>query len=433
VASLVTGCYPGRHGLVGNTFYFPQVGLNWKVDTGLCHDIMILDKKTKGNTLQIESLGEILRKKSHLMASVNIGSSGNAYLNNHKAEEVDGLVIHPHFTIPHYEAEELINRFGTWPSADIPNSARIHHATTILLEHVIPKYKPTVAFLWFSEPDSTQHKTNINSPKAKEGITQADNEIGRILEYLNANGLETSTDILITSDHGQSTVTQTIDVTKELIKAGLKKTLVSSDVLMAANGGCVLIYVQNHNQTKVKAITNFLMTQIWCGPIFTFPSHCPGAFPLNLIQSQNTRSPDILMSFKWESSKNYNGVKGVGSFAKGDINLGAGSHGSISPHEIHNTLIATGPHFKQGIENPLPSGNVDILPTLMKILRLNLPDARDGRVLEEALVDGSNPEEILQEKELYNAETEIGKSTFQQKIQISKVDKTLYLDKAWVL
>jgi hypothetical protein len=54
---------------------------------------------------------------------------------------------------------------------------------------------------------------------------------------------------------------------------------------------------------------------------------------------------------------------------------------------VHISLMARGPHFKAGLRDPLPSANVDIAPTLGRILGFSMPDAQ-GRVLEEALEGG---------------------------------------------
>jgi len=432
VASFVTGCYPGRHGIVGNTFYIPRQGSPWEVDTGDRLSLTHLDEETAGHALHVKSLGEILGQAGKRLVSVGVGSSGNAFLHDHKAGNMGGLVIHPQFTLPTSEAKELERRFGAWPPPGMPNSARMRRATTILLEYVIPRYDPAMASLWFSEPDSAQHKTSISSPQALQGIEEADSELGRILEHLEEGGLAASTDILVVSDHGHSTVTQTVDVAEELIRADLKRKPNSTEALVAASGGCVLIYVQDHDQGKVKAIAEFLMAQRWCGPLFT-SSPIPGSFPLSLILSQNPRSPDILISFAWASSQNSRGIKGTATFAKGSVDLGGGSHGSISPYEIHSVLIAAGPHFKKGLQDPISSGNVDLLPTVLHILGLNPPEALDGRVLFEALADGLDPEDVFTETEVYQSAAETRSRVFQQRLQISKVGSTSYLDKGRAL
>ena len=61
-----------------------------------------------------------------------------------------------------------------------------------------------------------------------------------------------------------------------------------------------------------------------------------------------------------------------------------GEHGSFSPIDVHNTLLAAGPGFQQGFHDPLPSGNVDVAPTIAALLGLSLPKAQ-GRALHEAL------------------------------------------------
>ena len=435
VASLVTGCYPSGHGLVGNQFYIHEDKLPWKIDTGNRHSIAFLDEMTKGNALQRKSMGEILGERGKMMVSINVGSSGCAYLNNHKVEETGGLLINPQFTIPDTEAEMLHSSVGTWPPKEIPNSAQIHHATTIMMDNVIPKYDPTVTVLWLSDPDSTQHKTSVSSRQALAAISQVDLELGRITKYLKAKGLATSTDILVVSDHGQSTATCTVDVAAELIKSGLKESPESNDVLLTGTGGCILIYVQDHNQTKVKVITEFLTRQSWCGPLFTSSSTdpIPYTFPLGLILNQNPRSPDILMSFAWKSSPNLSGITGVGVFAQGKVGVGGGNHGSISPYEINNVLIATGPHFKRGTKTVIPSGNVDLLPTVLHLLGLAHPKAVDGRVLVEALEDEPNPEEVSIKTQVHEAADRTSNITFKQRVQISTVGQTVYLDKGWVV
>jgi hypothetical protein len=59
-------------------------------------------------------------------------------------------------------------------------------------------------------------------------------------------------------------------------------------------------------------------------------------------------------------------------------------HGTFSPIDVHNTLLASGPDFREDFVDTLPSGNVDVAPTIARILGLTLPQA-EGRPLLEAL------------------------------------------------
>ena len=78
------------------------------------------------------------------------------------------------------------------------------------------------------------------------------------------------------------------------------------------------------------------------------------------------------------------GLKGI-EFESAQNNRGM--HGSFSPIDVHNTLVAAGPRFKSAMQDSLPSGNVDVAPTAAAILGLSLPSAA-GRTLDEAMVGG---------------------------------------------
>jgi len=54
---------------------------------------------------------------------------------------------------------------------------------------------------------------------------------------------------------------------------------------------------------------------------------------------------------------------------------------------VHNLLIASGPDFRSGMRSELPSGNVDLAPTLASVLKLDMGKT-DGRVLREGLAAG---------------------------------------------
>ena len=76
--------------------------------------------------------------------------------------------------------------------------------------------------------------------------------------------------------------------------------------------------------------------------------------------------------------------------------MGAG-HGSSSPFDIHNTLVAAGPDLKAGVEIEVPSGNVDFAPTFLHLLGLDIPSSMQGRVLHEALREGPDPRAVTVE------------------------------------
>jgi hypothetical protein len=109
-----------------------------------------------------------------------------------------------------------------------------------------------------------------------------------------------------------------------------------------------------------------------------------GTLPLAAAGCDGATAPDLMVALAWDGGANAHGVPGR-TAGSGAIAVGAGDHGGISPFEMHNTLIATGPDFRVGVVSHVPCGIVDIAPTIAHCLGLEPPAAWDGRVLVEAL------------------------------------------------
>jgi arylsulfatase A-like enzyme len=108
---------------------------------------------------------------------------------------------------------------------------------------------------------------------------------------------------------------------------------------------------------------------------------------------------------------------------------GAGTHGSLSRFDMHNTLIAAGPDFKPGFQSQTPSASHDLAPTVLDILNIPTPKAgMDGRVLREAFA-GAKESDIPQvETTVLHAQRQLDKKLWQQYLKISKVGNLTYLD-----
>lgn len=168
-------------------------------------------------------------------------------------------------------------------------------------------------------------------------------------------------------------------------------------LVIAVNGGSDYIYAPDHDAATVRKAVAFLQTRGEIGAIFVDSRHgdVPGTLPLNLIRAEHTagRSPDIIASYDFDEDAVINGMKGT-EYAGALLNTSyRGMHGSFSRRDVHGTLIAYGPDFRERFKDPLPSGNVDVAPTVARILGLSLPDA-DGRPLVEAMRQGPAVDEF---------------------------------------
>jgi hypothetical protein len=168
-------------------------------------------------------------------------------------------------------------------------------------------------------------------------------------------------------------------------------------IVMAVNGGSDYLYVPDRDSETVHKAVAFLQTLGAMGSIFVDSRYgdVPGTMPMNLVKIENVagRNPDIMVSYDYDENATIGGVKGTEYSGSLLNNPYRGMHGSFSPIDVHNTLIAIGPDFREGLADELPTGNVDVAPTVASILGLSLPRA-DGRPLVEALRNGPTPRDF---------------------------------------
>src|SRR5207247_7931467 len=132
----------------------------------------------------------------------------------------------------------------------------------------------------------------------------------------------------------------------------------------------------------------------------------------------------------WTSAASTFGVAGT------DLaNVGAGGtpyvsdHGSMSPWNVRNTLLAWGPDFKSRAMVGTPAGNVDVTPTILALLGVAERDGLDGRVLTEALASGGDAAQVAVETRVHTVDA----GAYATALQVSVVDGHRYVDKSWRL
>jgi len=166
--------------------------------------------------------------------------------------------------------------------------------------------------------------------------------------------------------------------------------LPANGLIVAANGGSAYLYglpSGSADPAVIKKVVAFLQSREEIGAIFVAGRYgaVDGTVSLDKVRLEGTgtgkRQPDIVLSYSWDSQQVVNGLPGT-EFE--DAFNNRGMHGSFSPIDVHNTLLAQGPDFKAGYSDPLPSGNVDVAPTVAALLNLSLDAKAEGRALYES-------------------------------------------------
>jgi arylsulfatase A-like enzyme len=387
--SLVTGVTPGKHGLTANKSIFPEFSKTEVIDA-LVPQLPEINRLTDGKLLLVPTLGELISANDLKWVSVVGGTSGNAYVQHPNADKFGDVVIHHEFTNPPEHHATIIDRFGVWPPKRAPAADLVERTADVVIEYALGELNPDVLMVWFPEPDTSQHAYGIDSPEARAMYTLADSQLGRILDAIASDSPQDKPDIFIVSDHGYSTIDSVIDVHVELADAGFGPDSGDDHVVIAENGGSVLLYLPDNSEELTGRLLDWLNAQEWVGAIATELTNTGSKdYPaMREIGLEGPRSPDIAVAMRSTATELPAPLARSGATTGGKI--GVGSHGGSSPAELHNTLIVSGPSFVSGLRSEMASGNIDVAPTILEILKLTQPDHFDGRVLHEALKSRDN-------------------------------------------
>jgi hypothetical protein len=195
--------------------------------------------------------------------------------------------------------------------------------------------------------------------------------------------------------------------------------------MLVGNGGSVLFYIDGHDPEVTRRLVEFLQQTDFAGVIFT-KEPMQGTFGLELGRIDSQHAPDVVMAFRWNDSKNQFGVPGMID-ADWQRGAGKGTHATLSRFDMHNILIAAGPDFHRAKMSDLPSGNIDLAPTILRILEIKAPEKMDGRILSEAMTNVDMPA-LKPETKTIEATRDFPSGTWRQSLQISRVGSTIYLD-----
>lgn len=330
----------------------------------------------------------------------------------------------------------------------------LNAATKVVLPFFKERSKPFMLVFWSRDPDGTQHNQGdslnrfvpgINGPTSLAAIRNADHDLAELLAALKSLGLDQTTDVIITSDHGFSTIskesatsfaaTQTYkDVVPNFLPSGFVaidlahgldmsmldpdakyapiaagthpfrgNALIGGDkdhpkVVVSANGGSDLVYVPDGDRDLARKIVGILSTQDYVSGLFVSDDlgTIPGTLPISAIDlkgSAVTPIPSIVVNFRSFATGCADALTCGVEVADSVLQQGQGMHGSFSRADTSIIGGALGPDFRTAFVDAAPTSNADLGKTMAHILNLKIPDVGRlvGRVLLEAMPNGAMP------------------------------------------
>jgi predicted AlkP superfamily pyrophosphatase or phosphodiesterase len=363
--------------------------------------------------------------------------------------------------------------------------------TKVILPLFQQRQKPFIMVYWSRDPDGTQHNhgdslnklvPGINGPTSQAARQNVDKNLAQIRGALKELGLEDTTNIFITADHGFSTISKESktsyaatlnypDVPKGFLPSGfvaidlasylglplfdpdkknapvdptkgqntrnhiLGKDPNKPDVIVAANGGSDLVYLPNKANQKDWApkVVASLLKQDYVSGIFVNNDlgKIPGTLSLeNIGLRGNARTPKPSMLINFRSFDTGCGTPTACGAEVSDTKLqqGQGMHGSFSRADTYNMMGAIGPDFKKGFKDFAPVSNADVPRTIAKVLNLKLKPVGQltGRVINEALV--GQPDTVGAKS--FRLESKPAENGIKTVLKYQTVGRTRYFDVA---
>lgn len=438
-AAIATGAYPGRNGIQANVDFRPELSFLSAYASESLDAVRRGDLLTGGHYLSLPTLAETLQQAG--IRTLIAGTKPVALFHDRSSRKdseaaKQSVTLFEGKTIPRSVSEALakVNDDKAFPpTITYPNTLQDNWTTRSLLHSLWKNGVPQYTLLWLSEPDKSQHDSGLGSSNALLAIESSDKNLAEVIKTLREKGLYEKTDIFVVSDHGFSTITAGPDLESILRKqefSGGKKLddPQAGDVMVIGLGGSASFYVIERDEAVIRRLVGFLQTTDFTGAIF---SRLPveGTFPLERVGyvSSHATSPDVVISLRWNSNRNDYGAPGMIISSGGT--RGKGTHGSLSRYDMNNTLVAAGPDIKKGLISDVPSGNVDLAPTILWLLGVEPLKRMDGRVLHEALLTSKAPAPNVNVKKI-EASHDLGLFRWTQYLQFSEVNGTFYFDEA---
>ncbi|MDR3404700.1 MAG: ectonucleotide pyrophosphatase/phosphodiesterase [Chthoniobacter sp.] len=377
--TLVTGVNPGKHGVIGNSYFDRAKGT---VVSLLPDPIFNKDEIVKTPTIYD------VAKAAGLKTAAIIWPASRG------AKTLD-------WTVPDVATDELFQKYGTpsllteFKAAGIPYEKQGEwwkggqgqdrdRMYAQMLDFVVRTHRPNVALLHLVEVDHVEHAHGPQSPEAYAAVKFADERVREVWEELKKSFPGKAT-LIVASDHGFFPYQQQIQPNVLLRKEGLLTAegtkITGGQVRAVSQGGATFLYVLDQaNRDALIARVAEMFTNVEGVELVITPKDYA---KYGMVDPQkDPRMADVVLSAK----KGYS----FSDSLAGDLVITPktddvkGTHG-YDPNQagLHGTFVAWGAGIKAGSRLGTIN-NTDVAPTMAALLGLKMPDS-DGQVLESIL------------------------------------------------
>jgi len=366
--SILTGNYVDRHGIPHNEMVkagFPnQPWYNQRRD------------------IRCPTLLDIAKSQGFSTCSISWPVTGGADfdLNMPMIVPIDYTGNHPIQFFENNATDELLEKYyEPYAHFIIGEDRNLDQFTMALALDIIRDYRqPDVMLIKMCDLDSVRHVNGVNHPAVEAQLNKHDQQFGEILNQIKNYGSFDETNFVILGDHGQSDITQAININVLLKEEGFIQVnddgiLVDFDAYAHSASLSAWIELKDPSDLTTKEnVSRFLYSLLdsenfGIGHVYTKEQaqehfHLTGPFDF-ILEGQ--------LPISFNSSLRTNSVFGAPEYS-GYASLKA-SHGGLPHKNETTTFIACGPHVRKGAVVDRRS-IVDEAPTMAAFLGFNLND-----------------------------------------------------------
>ncbi|MFK9090614.1 alkaline phosphatase family protein [Bacillus salipaludis] len=378
-ATIVTGNYPNRHGVINNTLLQPgRLSPDWNWYRDCIYGTTLYDEVKRAN-LTTASLLWPVTGKANIDYNMPEIFANRPWQNQILVSLKNGT---PSFQL------DLNKRFG-----HIRKGLNQPELDDFVLEstvHTIKTKKPNLLMVHFTDLDTQRHYHGFSSEEASAAIHRHNRRLGRILEALHEGGIYENSTVVALGDHSALDENKAVNLNvllhkKNLITTNVKGKIINWQAYCKSCDGSAYIYIKDKQDpsllNEVKNLLDSLLDDPNSGieQVFTGEQAAEkGADGRCAYMIEASRGYYFLEDFEGEYIKTI-----TREDAAADKKYTLACHGYSPDKENYGTIfMAAGKGIKP---NTLPSIRlIDEGPTFARLLGVSLGNT-DGRIVEEML------------------------------------------------
>jgi predicted AlkP superfamily pyrophosphatase or phosphodiesterase len=233
---------------------------------------------------------------------------------------------------------------------------------------IIRNHHPNLTLVHFLALDEMEHMHGFDTEEAKTTIGFLDGLVKQIVDAVQDAGDTDRTTFIIVSDHGQMTVKATVQPNAMLRQANIS----SSEAEVLPEAGIAYVYIRHGEGDEVAKLKKVFDGREGIRSVITPEGFAQIGFADPKV---NPQSPDMVLF----AQNGYSFVAGE-KIALATLSAPKGTHGYPNTEPLMQEIFIAEGHGIRAAGEIAPIANVDVAPTIARLLGLKMPDVQGQAV-----------------------------------------------------